>query len=173
MVKLFTQKQHTIMEKNLKEKLHNAVNHLSHVFAGRADLTDDVISEVTDLFELDSKEERLKAYKDFQECYETLIFHAWDKPVIGDKAFAFFDEILSAPETTFSCASVLRLMDCPDENLLKLVKNHRQKFLSFNMVAFLRASITRIRITGPWPSWRPWKDKEKAILAQIERLLQE
>ena len=149
--------------------------YLEHVYYKRDVLKPDKVEAVKALFLPQASEaEKTQAYQSYFYAYEILIFYAWAvSPELCDAAFAFWDTVLRNEKSTFSGNSIIRIMGCrPNENLLKIFKNHQQKFSSEPFMKIVMPStIGRALRDGYFDSdakvYHPWTDKEIAIWREI------
>ena len=150
---------------------------LEHVYFKRAQMTPELSEEVKALFLPDADDEfRFKVYQKFFHDYETLIFYAWViSGELCDAAFKFWDNVLRHPNVLFSGNSVIRVLAVkPNQNLLNVFKNHREKFFGESNVfkKVLCDIIERYnREPGLWnfetKSYDEWTEDERKILQQI------
>ena len=139
-------------------------------------ITEEIISEVKSLFlSGKSAEEKQKAYMENMPEYEDLIFYSWGVPSLCDEATTFWDDVLESSDTYFTGNSVIRILigRRPNENLLKVMQNHRDKF--FNDACFgsvIKTLISRF-LTEPGmfniqtKTTENWTERELNILKQI------
>ena len=105
--------------------------YLERVYYKRESLTKQKVEKVKALFLPNASEaEKIKAYQTHFQAYEILIFFAWaTSPELCDAAFDFWNTVLKDEKSSFSGNSIIRILGCrPNENLLKIFKNHQQKF---------------------------------------------
>ena len=162
------------------KRLRATWDNLEHVYYKRAQMTPELIEEVKTLFLPDADDEfRFKVYQKFFHDYETLIFYAWGtSSELCDAAFKFWDNVLGHPNVLFSGNSVIRVLAVkPNQNLLNIFKNHREKFFGEGNVfrVILLDIIERYnREPGLWnfetKSYDEWSDEERKILQQIHDL---
>ena len=162
------------------QRLKSAWEHMEHVYYKRAPMTSELTEEVKALFLPDADDDfRFKVYQKFFHDYETLIFYAWViSGELCDAAFKFWDNVLGHPNVLFSANSVIRVLAVkPNQNLLNVFKNHREKFFGEGNVfrVILLDLIERYnREPGLWnfetKSYDEWSDEERKILQQIHDL---
>ena len=165
---------------DFKKRLKATWEQLEHVYFKRAQMTPELSEEVKALFLPDADDEfRFKVYQKFFHDYEALIFYAW---VISDElcdaAFTFWDNVLGHPDVIFSGNSVVRVLSGrPNQNLLNVFKNHREKFFGESNIfkKVLCDIIERYnREPGLWnfetKSYDEWTEDERKILQQIHDL---
>lgn len=155
-------------------------NCLEHVYYKREQMTPELMAEVKALFLPDADDEfRYRVYEKFFHDYETLLFYAWvTSPELCDVAFKFWDNVLQHPNASFSGNSVVRILGSrPNENLLKVMQHHHEKFLGGSSVfkVVLGDIIDKyVREPGLWnfetKSFDPWTERERQILIEIQKL---
>ncbi len=162
------------LPEDLLERLHKACNLLERSFLQKKPLKQSDREEIKQLFTLNSREERLEAYKRHQLEYEDIIFYSWGFGWLGKAAFNFFDEVLEVPENSCTPNSLLRIIGCSvNYRLLKLVEHHRDKVLREPqfMIDIYRSLIDK-KITGqPAPWEEPLTSRQVEILKKVRELL--
>ena len=127
-----------------EEKLVEAGLYLERVYYKRESLRDEKVEKVKALFLPDASEaEKIKAYQAHFQAYEILIFFAWAaSSELCNVAFDFWNVALKDEKSSFSGNSIVRILSCrPNENLLKIFKNHQQKFTSESFIRILMPPI--------------------------------
>lgn len=164
------------MEKNTEDEKTLRFKKVCRQLEKNSGVTEEIISEVKSLFlSGEPVEAKQKAYMADLSDYENLIFYTWGVPTLSDEAFKFWDDVLSSPETVFTGNSIVRILigRRPDENLLKMMQNHRDKF--FNDACFgsvIKTLISRF-LTEPGmfniqtKTTENWTEQELNILKQI------
>ncbi|MBR1914923.1 MAG: hypothetical protein IJ830_00580 [Alphaproteobacteria bacterium] len=161
-------------------KVIEAGLYLERVYYKRESLTEEKVKEVKELFLPDASEaEKIKAYQAHFHAYEILIFFAWAaSSELCDAAFEFWNAALKDEKSSFSGNSIIRILGCrPNENLLKIFKNHQQKFTAEPfMKLVMHSSITRALKDGYFDSntFRnlPFTAEEITIWREIAKLFE-
>ncbi len=161
-----------------EEKVVEAGLYLERVYYKRESLTKQKVEEVKALFLPDASEaEKIKAYQAHFQAYEILIFFAWAaSSELCDAAFEFWNVALKDEKSSFSGNSIIRILGCrPNENLLKIFKNHQQKFTAEPfMKLVMHSSITRALKDGYFDSnacrHYPFTAEEITIWREIAKL---
>lgn len=165
---------------DFEKRLKSTWDYMEHVYYKHVQMTPEVAEEAKALFFPDADDEfRFKVYQKFFHDYETLIFYAWvTSDELCDAAFKFWDNVLKNPNAVFSGNSVIRVLaGRPNQNLLKIFKNHREKFFGEgNIFRIILCDIIEryLREPGLWnfetKSYDEWNEEERRILEQIHDL---
>ena len=161
-----------------EEKVVEAGLYLERVYYKRESLRDEKVEEVKALFLPNASEaEKIKAYQTHFQAYEILIFFAWAaSSELCNVAFDFWNVALKDEKSSFSGNSIIRILGCrPNENLLKIFKNHQQKFTAEPfMKLVMHSSITRALKDGYFDSnackYSPFTAEEIDIWKEIAKL---
>ncbi len=161
-----------------EEKVVEAGLYLERVYYKREFLRDEKVEKVKALFLPNASEaEKIKAYQAHFQAYEILIFFAWAaSSELCDAAFEFWNVALKDEKSSFSGNSIIRILGCrPNENLLKIFKNHQQKFTAEPfMKLVMHSSITRALKDGYFDSntcrHYPFTAEEIDIWKEIAKL---
>ena len=162
-----------------EKRLKSAWTNLERIFYKRSVLSEELTEEVKNLFFPEADDEfRFHVYRKFFHDYEALIFYAWvTSRELCDAAYRFWDCVLKNPEAIVSGNSIVRIFGArPNKNLLKIMKTHREKFLSDSVFKKILAEIVSRYLVEPglWNfetgSFDPWSKEERQIWVEIQKL---
>lgn len=124
-----------------------------------------------------SDKQKIEAYQAMMEPYEILISYSWKTPELHEDAFHFWNIVLKDDNTAFSGNSIIRVLsDRPNENLLKIFKNHQTKFTKDPIIKnLLYETIDRTLEAGYFDfqtrTCSTWSERERKIWVEILSLL--
>lgn len=162
-----------------KEKMTERLRKAWGQLAKAKVLTKELGSEVKALFLPEaSVEEKQKAYMEHLNEYEDLIFYSWAFPELCEEAAKFWDDVLKSPKTLYTGNSIIRILvgRRPNQQLLKVLQNHRGRFFDDTMLGYVIKTIVMRYIAEPGmfnvetKSCESWTETETNILKNIVQL---
>ena len=166
---------------DFEEQLKSAWDQLERLHNRRGAPSPELTEQVKALFLPEAEDAfRFRVYRKYFHDYETLIFYAWiASGELCDAAFKFWDNVLQNPDALFSGNSIIRILGGrPNENLLKMIQNHREQIVgegSGYRRVFSDLINRYLSEPGLWNfatrSFDEWTQRELEILQEIKKLL--
>lgn len=168
------------------KKVQNVSQHLYEVVYHGQALNLEIIPQVVDVFKFKDTREALVAYRRCRDTYDKLIGRCWyfeagKSSQMQQSAFEFWNGILSRPEAKASSSLVLNILASGQINtpLFKILKEHREKFVSSGMTAVITNACERmLREKGHTNLFadgglKDWTEHQRQILGGIVDLFKE